>query len=52
MAVSGSETTRVGAWLSGVGKRVSITAKSPSAAPSFLAAYAINANTTIGAGAR
>jgi len=52
MAVSGSEQTRIGASLAGVGKRLSITAKSPSAAPSFLAAYAINANTTIGAGPR
>lgn len=33
MAVSGSETTRIGASLSGVGKRLSISAKAAAGAP-------------------
>lgn len=29
MAVSGNQLTRLGAWLSGIGKKITITAKSP-----------------------
>ena len=39
MAVSGNQLTRIGAWLSGVGRKLSFTAKSPGAitgTPTFI----------------
>lgn len=42
MAVSGNQLTRLGAWLSGVGKKLTILAKSPG----VVAPQAVNISTT------
>lgn len=50
MAVSGSQKTRIGASLSGAGKKLSIAPKDASGAPTWLSSWARRQSKQIGTG--